>query len=954
MKNTTNSIETLVITSGSITDDGYAFINRQCKSIVSIDLKGTDGTVIADESLFDCYKLEYIVFPKNIRSIGNKALSGCISLKSINLPASLEEIGYNAFADCVGAQSINCAALVPPTTTRSFVGLDENIQVNVNCDALESYKKAEEWSKFTNFKCNDDPVPEPKSYTIRFLNYDGIELYSRDFEEGSTPFYGGEMPQKEATAEYSYSFIGWEPKISVVTEPQTYTAQYSSVKNKYVVKFINDDEILQSTPVEYGSMPEYTGETPVKSPTAEFNYVFSGWIPKIEPVTQPQAYSAQFNIIGEKEMCIDGIWYRKLDENNVEVFKHSSQELYCGDIVIPESVECLDKEWVVSGIAASAFSNCTDLNSIVIPKKLISIGANAFSGCKGLKSVFWNAENAVNNDFYSRSAFYDSPVETFVFGPDVKQIPRECCSRLTKVSVIEIPEGVEKIGSYAFSECTGLSSVTIPETVKIIETGAFDLCSNISAVRFNAIECSVDVKYGLFYNSPVDYFVFGPNVMSIPTRICFGLTNLTNIVLPQSVKSIGGFSFYGCVGLTQMDIPQNVKTINESAFYNCSNISKLEIPDSVESIGVDAFNGMSSLDTLIIYNPSVNVSSTSKAVHNKSLKYLKAPASILSVSESDLVNTTNSIVKMVVTGGTVTDDGFAFINRQRKSLLSLDLGGMASEELADEALSECYKMETLVLPESLKSIGYKSLSGCVALKGINLPASLDEIGYNALANCIGLTYISCNALVSPSTLQSFTGVDKSIPVYVPCGSVEAYKAASEWKEFANIKCIDSAEPVEEPVEEPVVEPQTTSVEITWPASTEADTYVITITLNSEPFCTLTFDASGLLVNIEYANEGGFGKSAGLRSATANIGGFRYNVTGLSENTTYDYSVQTFNVLGSVIEEYDGDFTTLGDVPTQIPESKASSVQKTLKYYENGRVVIERDGNKFDLRGVGVR
>ncbi len=507
---------------------------------------------------------------------------------------------------------------------------------------------------------------------------------------------------------------------------------------------------------------------------------------------------------------------------------------------------------------------------------------------------------------------------------------------------------------YKYTRCTGLTQVEIPSGVNSVGQQAFSGCTGLKSVKWNAEDCGNGITSDVFNNCPIENFEFGESVKSIPNNCCYGMSRLTSMLIPHSVTSIGYQAFYGCRGLSSIEISNGVIEISGSAFSECTDISKLDIPDSVESIGDDAFRGMSSLDTLIIYNPSVNVSSTSKAVHNKSLKYLKAPASILSVSESDLVNTTNSIVKMVITSGTVTDDGFAFINRQRKSLLSLDLAGMKSEKLADEALSECYKMETLVLPETLKSIGYKSLSGCVALKGINLPASLDEIGYNALANCIGLTYISCNALVPPSTLQSFTGVDKSIPVYVPCESVESYKAASEWKEFANIKCIDSAEPVEEPVEEPVVDPQTTSVEITWPASTEADSYVITITLNGEPFCTLTFDASGLLVNVEYANEGGFGKSAGLRSAIANIGGFRYNVTGLSENTTYDYSVQTFNVLGSVIEEYDGDFTTLGDLPTQIPESKASSVQKPLKYYENGRVVIERDGNKFDLRGVVVK
>ena len=135
------------------------------------------------------------------------------------------------------------------------------------------------------------------TYKVTWLNYDGSLL----FEEGGIPFgatpeYKGEAPKKASDAQYTYTFIGWEPEISPVTGDIVYTAVYSSTVNNYTVTWLNHDgTVLYENPsVPYGSTPEYKGQTPVRVADAQYTYTFIGWNPEISAVTGKVVYTAKF------------------------------------------------------------------------------------------------------------------------------------------------------------------------------------------------------------------------------------------------------------------------------------------------------------------------------------------------------------------------------------------------------------------------------------------------------------------------------------------------------------------------------------------------------------------------------------------------------------------------------------------------------------------------------------
>ncbi|MBO7160962.1 MAG: hypothetical protein J6V62_05965, partial [Paludibacteraceae bacterium] len=132
-------------------------------------------------------------------------------------------------------------------------------------------------------------------FTVQFVNYDGTVLQSSEMNEGEIPAYTGETPTRESTAQYIYTFNGWEPTISPVVDNETYTATYSQQTQKYTIQFVNyDGTVLQSEVLEYGTMASFKGENPTKSATAQYAYAFTGWDSEPTVVTGSKVYTAMF------------------------------------------------------------------------------------------------------------------------------------------------------------------------------------------------------------------------------------------------------------------------------------------------------------------------------------------------------------------------------------------------------------------------------------------------------------------------------------------------------------------------------------------------------------------------------------------------------------------------------------------------------------------------------------
>ena len=243
---------------------------------------------------------------------------------------------------------------------------------------------------------------------------------------------------------------------------------------------------------------------------------------------------------------------------------------------IPASVEYGGETYDVKSIGAFAFYKCSSLTSVTIGDSVTSIGSSAFDNCSGLTSV------TIGNNVTSIGsvAFYG-------------------CRNLTSVTM---GSNVTSIGYQAFLGCNSLTSVTIPESVTSIGSRAFEGVLNV-IYSGTATGSPWGAKC---LNGFVDGWIVYNDSTKTQLRGCFAAA-VGEIIIPESVTSIGSEAFNGCNSLTSVVISENVTSIGNSAFFGCSSLASMTIPESVTSIGVSAFYNCSSLTSIIIPNSITSI-----------------------------------------------------------------------------------------------------------------------------------------------------------------------------------------------------------------------------------------------------------------------------------------------------------------------------------------------------------
>ena len=219
-------------------------------------------------------------------------------------------------------------------------------------------------------------------------------------------------------------------------------------------------------------------------------------------------------------------------------------------IAIPDSVTSIDDY---------AFYNCTSLTSVTIPDSVTSIGQYGFYGCKNLKSVALGNGITVIGGF----AFYGCTSLTSITIPDsvtrINLNAFSCCTSLTSVT---IGNSVKTIGNYAFSGCKSLTSITIPDSVTSMGENVFGSCDSLESLYITDLASWCGIGFYGCNSNPLVYV----------EKVYINGELTTDIVIPDSVTSIGDYTFYCCKSLTTITIPDSVTSIGQCAFYNCNNL----------------------------------------------------------------------------------------------------------------------------------------------------------------------------------------------------------------------------------------------------------------------------------------------------------------------------------------------------------------------------------------------
>lgn len=284
-----------------------------------------------------------------------------------------------------------------------------------------------------------------------------------------------------------------------------------------------------------------------------------------------------------------------------------------------------------------------EVKHLVIPNNIVSLPDYKFAGFSGMTAVTFNGELAS----IGRSTFEGcSSLSSLDFPESLTAIGQESFKGCSGLQELVLTEPIQHIGQGAFTDCNALTSVAFEGPVDMIESDAFVGCDNLTGVITTDISSWFDngfqneksnplsLAHHLFVNGEeLTDLVIPDDIISIGDYLFYSFTGMTSLTLGNNVKQIGTSAFAQCKGLTQLTINDNVTTIGEKAFSTCSNLQSVTIGSGVQSIADKAFIACLDLNE-VICRPAVppvaaNVMWFSNATCSKAI--LKVPNGSLEI-----------------------------------------------------------------------------------------------------------------------------------------------------------------------------------------------------------------------------------------------------------------------------------------------------------------------------------
>lgn len=249
-----------------------------------------------------------------------------------------------------------------------------------------------------------------------------------------------------------------------------------------------------------------------------------------------------------------------------------------------------------------------------------------------------------------------------------------------------------------------------------------------------------------------------------PKNVIYYQSTDLNVVVPHSPNGFGeaniiGNEFHENGQWGALVFDKEVTSIGAYAFNNCSNLAIINLPDGVSSLGFGAFNNCVNL---LGVNMSLNCQLTRIEASTfqgcKNMSGMVIPLSVTSIGNQ------------------------AFDQCSKLSYLMIP-DGVTS--IGDSAFNQCSSLPKVILPAALTSIGASAFYNCSSLKELIIPAGVTSLGMYAFMNCVQLTKITVLPDTPPAGDGWMFSSTNECPIFVPAGSVDAYKSASAWSEYAH-------------------------------------------------------------------------------------------------------------------------------------------------------------------------
>ena len=387
------------------------------------------------------------------------------------------------------------------------------------------------------------------------------------------------------------------------------------------------------------------------------------------------------------------------------------------ELVIPDGV---------TEIPANFFSGLTGITSVVIPGSVTYIGDNAFSGCTSLASVtFPNSPFTLGQNVFANTAFLNNAEDGVIYvGNSVYGYQ----GSMPENASIVIKEGTTVIVENAFLNCTGLTSIEVPATVTYIGKNAFAGTTWYETQPDGPIYINkVFYKYKGTMALNSEYEV-ADGTVSISGEAFKGYTQLSKLVLPNSLTTIGQQAFHGCLGLANLSIGEGLTHTGNDAFGGCSNLNNIYVPNVAQLFFLSSGSGQSNPFALARH----------LFVNDEEVTELVIPDGVEELNEGFFYNFGKNVTSVTIANSLKNIGDRAFRDWTNLSQVTF---GESLKTIGIEAFWECMALESVVFPNSLDSIMARAFEGCSKLSSVTFGDSIVFVGESAFYRCENLQSI---------------------------------------------------------------------------------------------------------------------------------------------------------------------------------------------------------------------
>ncbi len=799
-------------------------------------------TSLGDGTFKNCAALESVIFEDGslLESIGADTFAGCVSLTSFTVPTGVTAIGEGAFAGCTAMTEI----IVP--FVGNTLGGTENTHFayifGVDNTALPEALK-------TVVITGGEKLPAGAFDGCATLTE--ITLPATLTGIGDHAFRGCaaltaiEIPASVTSiGNAAFNSCSSLATVTVASENGTYTAignclieiasktLIAGCKNSVIP---TDGSVTKIAPYAFEGCTSLTGIV-IPDTVTEIGYGAFKGCESLESITLPY--------VGTSEHAHFGYVFGA-DDNSL----------------VPQSLKSVTVTGGTS-IASGAFADCANITGIALPASIQSIGLGAFRGCAALEEIalpfigngatqkhlgyVFGAETADQNAEFvpasltsiavlggtavAENAFANCyHIQNITLPTGIKDIGQNAfagCSALTDVNTDAL-DSLFTVGEGAFENCSDLKKIVIPASVKTIGFGAFKGCVALEEITLpfvgNTKSGTENTHFAYIFGARAYYYgkdyvpatlrsVTVTGGTTVTSYAFWDCTSLKNVILPDTLTTIGYGAFYNCTSLESLTLPfvgnekngtentyfgyifgawrssaqdeyvPNTLTsvtvtggsaIAEGAFAGCSKIKRLELSGDVTSIGFGAFKGCGALEEIKLPFVGNRADSTVNA-HFGYVFGAQTP-------EEHSFFVPGTLQTVTVLGGTAIVDG-AFRDCAQMATLTLPDGILT---IGEGAFAGCSSLERFTIPATATSIGAGTFRGCSKLTGITVPASVKTIGEDAFAGCskLGEVIFAENAQLTSIGANAFAGCAEitslSIPAAVETIGARAFAGCSK-------------------------------------------------------------------------------------------------------------------------------------------------------------------------------